>query len=145
MEGQLSPEDQQRLLQKLLKRNPNPLEEDQVKKLLQQHLESLGWQVKVRYARLQGSDIEATKDSSRWIIEAKGWAGAKEQQQGNYFLCAIGELLQRMAFDDAKYSLAFPDLPRYRGLWGRLPELAKRRTGMSCLFVDRQGGIAEVQ
>jgi hypothetical protein len=137
-------EDQEQLLQKLLKRNPNPLGEDQVKQILQQHLESHGWQVKVMYGCAQGIDIEATNATTHWIIEVKGWAGGGEQQQGNYFLCAIAELLQRMTHDDAKYSLAFPDLPRYRGLWERLPILAKRRTQMSCLFVDKQGRICEL-
>ena len=138
-------QDQKNALQELLKRNPNPLEEDQVKQLLQQYLESRGWQVKVKWGQTKGIDIEATNATAHWIIEAKGWARGWEPQQGNYFTTAIGELLQRMEFDDAKYSLAFPDIPRYRGLWERFPSLAKRRTGMSCLFVDKQGGIVESQ
>ncbi len=137
-------EDQEKLVRKLLQRNPNPLEEDQVKELLKQHLESHGWQVNVKSGWARGTDIEAVNMTARWIIEPKGWARGSEQQQGNYFWLAIGELLQRMVLDDVKYSLAFPDLPRYRGLWERFPNLAKRRARISCLFVDKHGGIVEL-
>lgn len=95
--------------------------------------------------RAHGIDIEARKETAHWIIEAKGWAGGSEQQQGNYFWAAIAETLQRMAFDDAKYSVAFPDIPRYQGLWNRFPDIAKQRTGISCLFVNKQGAIFESQ
>jgi hypothetical protein len=137
--------DQQASLEKLLKRNPNPLEEDDVKRLLQSDLESRGRRVKVKYGRERGSDVDAQNGSAHWIIEAKGWGRGVEQQQGNYFLCALAELLQRMRLDEAKYSIAFPDLPRYRGLWERLPDAAKRRTGISCLFVSKDGSVVELQ
>ena len=53
----------------------------------------------------------------------------------NYFLAVLGETLQRMDDRDARYSIAFPDMPQYRRLWGRLPELAKRRTRITALLV----------
>lgn len=34
-----------------------------------------------------------------------------------------------------------PDLPKYRGLWDRLPKLAKQRTGIDILFVDQDGNV----
>ena len=136
---------EQKALERLLKRNPHPLEEDQLKEFLRQHLESQNWQVEVRMGKTHGIDIEARKGAARWIIEAKGWGGGSEQQQGNYFWAAIAEVLQRMTFVDAKYSLAFPDIPRYQGLWHRFPSLAKRRTGMWCLFVNKEGGVTESQ
>ncbi len=136
-------ERQKEVLEKLLGRHPNPLEEDEVKDLLRKHLESRGWQVKVKAARVHGIDVEATNGTERWIIEAKGWAGGSEQQQGNYFLNALGEALQRMEEEHVKYSVAFPDIPRYRGLWERLPALAKRRTGVTCLFVTKEGDVVQ--
>ncbi|MGD0696493.1 MAG: hypothetical protein ABSB82_16855 [Terriglobia bacterium] len=138
-------DEQSKALECLLKRNPNPLEEDTVKELLQRHLESQHWQVTVKRGQTKGIDVEAKKASERWVIEAKGWGKGSEQQQGNYFLTALGELLQRMERDDTKYSLAFPDIPRYRALWDRLPSFAKRRTGISCLFVDSEAQVVEVQ
>jgi len=138
-------DEQRKALEWLLKRNPNPLEEDQVKGLLQRHLESKHWQVSVKPGQTKGTDVEATNATARWVIEVKGWGNGSEQQQGNNFLAALGELLQRMERDDAKYSLAFPDIPRYRRLWDRIPSFAKRRTGISCLFVDKEGRVVEVR
>jgi hypothetical protein len=67
-------QEQEKALRELLERNTNPLEEDQVKQLLQRHLESHGWQVKVKWGQTKGIDIEATNATAHWIIEAKGWA-----------------------------------------------------------------------
>jgi hypothetical protein len=41
--------------------------------------------------------------------------------QGNYFLNAMGELVQRMVDPDAEYGLAFPDVPRFRRLVEQSP------------------------
>jgi hypothetical protein len=136
-------EDQAESLRQFRKRNPSALEEDEVKAFLQRWLESDGWQVDVKWGKTRGTDIDATKGRARWIIEAKGWAGGSPQQQGNYFLQAVCEILQRMSIADAKYSLALPDIPRYRGLWERFPNIAKRRMGISCLFVGEQGRVTE--
>jgi hypothetical protein len=136
-------EDQAESLRRFRERNPSALEEDEVKTFLRRWLESDGWHVDVKWGKKRGIDIEATKGPDRWIIEAKGWAGGSPQQQGNYFLQAVCETLQRMTISDAKYSLAFPDIPRYRGLWERFPRIAKHRTGISCLFLDERGGVFE--
>jgi hypothetical protein len=136
-------ESQKKALEKLLKRNPHPLEEDQVKELLRRYLESQNWKVEIKMGKTRGIDIDARKGTARWIIEAKGWGGGSEQQQGNYFWTAVAEILQRMTLDDAEYSLAFPDIPRYQGLWDRFPNIAKRRTGISCLFVNKEGAVIE--
>jgi hypothetical protein len=62
----------------------------------------------------------------------------------NFFLGVLGELLQRMKDPQARYSIAMPDLPQYRGLWERLPTLAKERTRISALFVTAAGDVKEV-
>ena len=138
-------EDEEKALGEFLKRNPNPLGEDEVKELAKRHLESDGWQVSVKAGKTHGVDVEATKGTARWVIEVKGYAGGKVEMQGEYFKDVLGEILQRMAFEGEKYSIAFPDAPRYRNLWEQLPNLAKRRTGISCLFVDKQGRVVECQ
>jgi len=51
----------------------------------------------------------------------------------NYFLAVFGETLQRMDDPKARYSIALPDMAQYRGLWERLPGLAKKRTGITLL------------
>jgi len=118
------------------------LSEDDVKRKLQAWLERLGWKVTVIWGRGQGIDVEALQSGRRWIIEAKG-RGSLNPMRVNYFLGVLGEILQRMNDPDAKYSIALPDLPQFRGLWDRLPELAKRRMGISALFVSESGRVDE--
>jgi len=59
----------------------------------------------------------------------------------NYFLGILGETLQRMDDKNVRYSIAFPDMPVYRGLWMRLPSLAKQRTGIDMLLVTEDGQV----
>lgn len=120
------------------------LSEDDVKAAVRDYFEVAGFAMTVRWGRERGVDIEATHpDGRRWLIEAKG-AVASDQQQGNYFLGALGELIQRMDDPDAVYALALPDNRRYRGLADRLPRLAKQRLGLAVLWVRRVdgGGLA---
>ena len=119
------------------------LSEDEVKRHIQAWLESTGWTVTVIFGRGQGVDIDALRSDRRWIIEAKG-CGSRNAMRVNYFLGVLGELLQRMSDPEAKYSIALPDLPQFRQLWKRLPELAKRRTTISALFVNSSGRVEEV-
>lgn len=119
--------------------------EDILKLLLQRWLVDTGWGVsRVAWGKEQGVDIEAVRGDQRWLIEVKG-AGSRSAMRVNYFLAALGECLQRMSDPAARYSIALPDLPQFRGLWQRLPEVAKRRTGITCLFVDTRGGVDEAQ
>jgi hypothetical protein len=106
-------------------------------------LRASGWEPRIAWGGSRGIDIDARRSTERWIIEAKG-RGKSPQEQGNYFLNGLAELLQRMSDSAARYSLAFPDLPRYHGLWERLPSLVKARLRLTMLFVDEQGNVREV-
>ena len=123
---------------------PVALSEDDIKLKLQKWLQSKGWKVDVQWGRNRGIDGEATRDEVRWVIEAKG-CGSRTQMQRNYFLEVLGALLGRMDDPYARYSIALPDLKRFRNLWQSLPELAKLRTGISALFVDPFGSVEEVK
>jgi hypothetical protein len=123
-------------------REMDSLSEDDVKRKVQAWLESTGWEVTVTWGRGTGIDITALQSGRRWIIEAKG-RGSLDPMRVNYFLGVLGELLQRMSDPEAKYSIALPDLPQFRGLWDRLPRLAKQRTGISALFVNDSGRVEE--
>ncbi len=57
----------------------------------------------------------------------------------NFFLAALGEILQRMDRADVEYSVCFPDMAAYRQLWEKLPLLARERTHLSALFMDASG------
>ena len=121
----------------------DPLCEDALKHALGAHLKSLGWTAsKVAFGKTLGIDIDATKGSERWIIEVKG-CGSRPAMRVNYFLALLGELLQRMTDGNMKYSIALPDLPQFRGLWKRLPDVAKTRTKITALFVDGDGHVIE--
>jgi hypothetical protein len=67
--------------------------EDEVKAAVKAYLEELGYQVSVAWGRTPGIDIEATGPAGRFLIEAKGEV-ASQPQKTNYFLGALGELLQ---------------------------------------------------
>ncbi|MGH7878727.1 MAG: MarR family transcriptional regulator, partial [Candidatus Binataceae bacterium] len=88
-------------------------------------------------------DVEAERDSERWLIEAKGWQAANSANQQGAFNVALGQCLRRMNRPDVKYSVAFSDIPVYRGLWERLPKLARERTTITCLFVTKAGNVEE--
>lgn len=118
------------------------LQEDSAKEHLRRYLQANGWRTTVRSGKAHGIDIEAFRDGKRWIIEVKG-SHERNPVNVTYFLSVIGELLQRMNDPAAKYSVAFPDTQQYRGLWERLPDLAKERTGISCMFVRANGEVSE--
>lgn len=118
----------------------NELSEDRVKEILAEWLKSDGWEVQVAWGHARGIDIDAMKGRKRWIIEVKG-IGSRQPMRVNYFIGMLGETLQRMDDPGAMYSIAMPDVTQFRGLWQRLPELAKKRTGISALFVASDGGV----
>lgn len=121
----------------------NGQSEDSVKQALERWLMSKNWRSTVAWGQTKGIDIDARQDQTRWIIEVKG-CGSRPQMRVNYFLAVIGETLQRMDDPEAKYSIAFPDMAQYRGLWTRLPALAKKRLGLTMLLVDPAGGVTEL-
>ncbi|MEZ5727316.1 MAG: hypothetical protein R3E48_04450 [Burkholderiaceae bacterium] len=120
------------------------LSEEEIKATINEWLLADGWETKVAWRKSPGIDIDARKNGTRWIIEVKG-PGSRPPMRVNYFLSILGETLQRMGDSSAKYSIALPELNQYRGLWNRLPALAKDRTGISLLFVDAVGRIEEIR
>lgn len=112
------------------------LQEDEVKRAVLEHLEAEGWTVNVAWGRERGVDIDARRLGERLVLEAKGEV-ALHPQQVNYFLGALGELLQRMDDPDATYGLALPGNRQYRGLVDRLPTVAVERLGLVVYFVER--------
>jgi len=116
------------------------LSEDEIKQVLVDWLRDDGWETTVAWGKTRGIDVEATRGTERWVIEVKG-PGSRQPMRVNYFIGILGETLQRMDDPNARYSIALPDLPQYRGLWARLPELAKSRTMISIMFVTMDGSI----
>lgn len=120
------------------------LSEDEVKAAVKDDLVAMGYEVEVAWGRSPGVDIVARRRDGRLLLEAKGEA-ANPPQQVNYFLGAIGELVQRLDDPDARYGLALPDHRQYRGLVSRLPHLAWTRLHLVVLFVRRVDAGFEVE
>jgi hypothetical protein len=119
------------------------LAEGRLKEILEGWLTAAGWQTEIAWGKQRGIDIHALRGNERWVIEVKG-IGSLSAMRVNYFLGILGETLQRMDDPSAKYSIALPDVPQFRKLWERLPQLAKKRTEISILFVTAQGAVTEV-
>lgn len=122
----------------------NQLSEDEAKEALRLWLESAGWATEIAWGRTRGIDIEAKRGTERWVIEVKG-IGSRPEMRVNYFIGMLGETLQRMNDEAAKYSIAVPDVAQFRGLWARLPDIAKARTTITALFVGPDGAVEEVR
>lgn len=117
-----------------------PLQEEDIKHILADKLTAEGWDVKIAWGHTQGVDIDARRGNERWMIEIKG-PGSRNEMRNNYFIGILGEMLQRMDDPNARYTIAFPDIEKFRRLWNDLPELAKKRTTIDLLLVDPQGNI----
>ena len=118
-------------------RSGNLLTEDSVKTAVKAYLEGAGWSVTVAWGRNHGVDIGAHRDGEHLYLEAKGEA-TNSAQQANYFIGALGELVQRLRDPTARYGLALPDNQQFRRLAERLPPLAHERLNLVIMFVDRQ-------
>ena len=116
---------------------------NRIKYLLKNYLISEGWSVKIKRRFNFSFDIEAMRDKQRWIIEINSTGSAALTES---FVAAIGEVIQRMDIDDhnIKYSVAFPDNIPFRRLWERLPALAKKKIGITALFVEETGNVIEI-
>ena len=124
-------------------RSVSNMSEEDVKSRLKSWLEAAGWDVRVRWGHGLGADIEAIRGNERWLIEAKG-SGSKNPIKQIHFLTALGEALQAMSDPAARYAIAFPDSPKFRRLWAKLPSLAKSRTGVEALFVSAEREVDRV-
>ena len=116
------------------------LSEDEVKKILVAWLEKQGWSVTVAWGQARGADCVAARGKDRWVIEAKG-CGSSQPMRVNYFLAVLGGIQQRINDLETRYSIAFPDMAQFQGLWERLPHLAKERIRVTALFVSADGQV----
>lgn len=118
--------------------------EDNLKQIMKEYLHAEGWETQIAWGRTPGIDMNAIRGNERWIIEVKG-LGSSNPMNVNYFLGVLAETLQRMEDPNAKYSIVLPDVKQFRNLWNRLPLLAKKRTGITAIFIDELGSIDESQ
>lgn len=110
------------------------LAEDLVKGAVGAALSSEGWSVRTAWGHAHGIDIEATRLTERLVVEAKG-EGSLAPMRVNYFLGAIGELIQRMDSPDASYGLALPAHRQFVGLILRVPPWVRARLSLQFFLV----------
>jgi hypothetical protein len=118
------------------------LHEDAVKQAVANYLTARGYQVAIMWGRDRGIDIDAVGPEGRIVIEAKGEV-PRGPQQVNYFLNALGELVQRMSDEQARYGLALPGNNQFRNLVLRLPTLARQRLRLTVYLVNADGTVEE--
>jgi biotin operon repressor len=111
------------------------LSEDRVKLAVATALERAGWTTDVRWGRVHGIDIDARRGAERLVIEAKG-EGSLQPMRVNYFVGALGELLQWMNSPDALYAIALPAHRQFVSLAARLPVWVRDRLQLAFLFVE---------
>jgi hypothetical protein len=111
--------------------------EDEVEAHIDDWLRGQGWVSRIAWGGARGIDIDAHRGTERWIIEAKGCESLVPMRV-TYFIAMLGETLQRMDDPVARYSIALPDLAQFRGLWRRLPALARTHRHLCPLRRGRQ-------
>lgn len=117
---------------------PINLTEDWIKSALRAALAADAWAVEVAWGHARGIDLIATRDDSRLIIEAKG-EGTRDPMYNNYFLGALGELLQRMDGAEALYGLAFPAHRKFVRLAAELSPWVRARLQLRFYFAKPAG------
>jgi len=118
------------------------LNEDEIKSALKSALEGHGYEVKVKWGQKPGPDIEAFS-GRKLVLEAKG-EGSYRQMLGNYFLQALGEILQRMSDSSASYGIAFPAHPSYIELVLNLPKRVREALQLDFYFVKPSDNTYEI-
>lgn len=118
------------------------LNEDEVKSAIKSALEARGYEVKVKWGHKPGPDIEAQL-GTRLVLEAKG-EGSYRQMLGNYFLHALGEILQRMSDSSVSYGIALPAHASYIELVLNLPKRVRQMLQLDFYFVRPHNTTYEI-
>ena len=113
------------------------LDEDWVKAAVRAALVADRWAVTVAWGHSRGIDLLATRDDERLVIEAKG-EGSLNPMFNNYFLGALGELIQRMDGSDSNYALAFPAHRKFARLATELSLWVRHRLELWVYFAKPQ-------
>ncbi|MDQ2786537.1 MAG: MarR family transcriptional regulator [Chloroflexota bacterium] len=119
------------------------LSEDNVKAAVAAVLQVDGWETDIRWRHIHGIDIAASRGDERLILEAKG-EGSRNPMRVNYFLGALGELLQRMESPNVRYGIAVPAHRQFVGLILRLPIWVRSHLNL-CFYLVRQTDAGEYE
>ena len=119
----------------------DPLAEDSVKHRLVVWLMARGWHPEVAWGARERAHVVATRGAERWIVESKG-RGQSRQQQGNYFLAVLGQLLRGSTSGSPILHCpsGSPRLPRALAATTWLAEAPASFVGA---LIDDQGNVTE--
>jgi len=117
--------------------------EDEVKAAVKSALEGIAYDVRVSWGQKDGPDIEAAIGTSKILIEAKG-EGRYRQMLGNFFLQALGQIIQRMSDESVAYGIAFPAHSSYIELVLKIPTRVRQALRLDFYFVRPSGTTYEV-
>jgi len=101
------------------------MKEETVKAAVATFLRTQGYTVAVGKERERGPDMRATREALNLIVESKG-EGSRPEMFNNYFLSAIGEIIQRRSMQAAEYGIALPAHSKFVRLVGDLDDLLVR-------------------
>lgn len=76
----------------------------------------------------------------KWSVEAKG----ETKAIGLDFRTCLGQLLQRMSTEEARYGVAVPDMPAYRQQTDQVQPWVRKALNLHWLFVSEDGSIEVV-
>ena len=115
------------------------MDEEEVKRIVAACLSRNGWHVAIAKKRERGPDIRAHKGDRKQVIEAKGEA-TRPEMFNNYFVNALGEVIQRMNVNIAEYGIALPAHRKFLRLAHELQDLARQVIRLNFYFVQPHVG-----
>jgi len=127
----------------IITKNTGFVPEKKIKYILEEYLASQGWTKQIDEFTLHDIDLEVKRGENIWRIQIKS-AASLTHEIINSFVSVLGQILQRMDNENYKYSIALPDTKPFRRLWERLPQIVKKRTGITALFVSEDGNVEEI-
>jgi hypothetical protein len=121
------------------------LDEEAVKQAVSSFLQGQGYTVAVGKKRERGPDLRATtKEGLKLVVEAKG-EGSLNAMFNNFFLNALGEILQRMNELAAEYGIAMPAHRKFGRLIEELSDSVRYTLRLNFYLVrPASAGVFEV-
>ncbi len=106
-----------------------------VQRAIDTHFQSLGFVMGSKGHVDLVCDHPTTRE--RWIIEAKG----ETSDVGLDFRTGLGQLIQAMDEDAAKYGMAIPDTPKFRFQLSKVPTRVRQVLGLHWVLVAESGAV----
>jgi hypothetical protein len=115
------------------------MDEETVKDAVAAFLKHEGYTVFAGKKREKGVDIQARKEPEKLVVEAKG-EGSRNEMFNNFFVAALGQIVQRRSMNATDYGVALPAHSKYIRLIDELDDLFVRyQLRLNFYLVGRAG------